>query len=258
MCPLGSANGQHACAWCPRLPAFDSIITTGASRAGPSSPGARKAGPSRSPKSQCAPVMAFSLLVLRFVVALQGGAAPYPSSPVLRHADDRRMPAASRRGGKGRAVPRPRIRRPRGGRRRARDVRARTARVRRCGGESVEGHGRWEVAHDGGRPDGRACDHLALLAAPPDAVTSPPDGRTPFGCEECLSRGAPWVRLRRCVTCGYVGCCDSSKGRHAFAHHVATGHPVVLSLAPDEDWAWCFRDEAFLVRAPGAPLDGSR
>ncbi|MET9602367.1 UBP-type zinc finger domain-containing protein [Streptomyces sp. NPDC006459] len=64
----------------------------------------------------------------------------------------------------------------------------------------------------------------------------------------CVARLA-LVRLRRCVTCGYVGCCDSSRGMHAHGHHVLSGHPVALSLASDEDWAWCFTDEVFLVRS---------
>ncbi|MET7760021.1 UBP-type zinc finger domain-containing protein [Streptomyces sp. NPDC005389] len=75
-------------------------------------------------------------------------------------------------------------------------------------------------------------------------------------CAECRASGGSWRRLRWCATCGHVGCCDSSPGRHAYEHHEATGHPVVLSLAADEDWAWCFEDEVFLVletvpREPG-------
>ena len=41
--------------------------------------------------------------------------------------------------------------------------------------------------------------------------------RTPQGCEECLRIGSPWVHLRLCLTCGHVGCCDSSPNRHARA-----------------------------------------
>ncbi|MFF2571405.1 UBP-type zinc finger domain-containing protein [Streptomyces sp. NPDC058084] len=68
-------------------------------------------------------------------------------------------------------------------------------------------------------------------------------------CEECLALGHEWVRLRWCMTCGNVGCCDSSRGRHAHEHHVRTGHPIALSLSPDESWAWCYADEVFLVEA---------
>ncbi|MFE0641050.1 UBP-type zinc finger domain-containing protein [Streptomyces sp. NPDC058877] len=65
----------------------------------------------------------------------------------------------------------------------------------------------------------------------------------------CAAKGWTWRRLRWCATCGNVGCCDSSRGAHAHAHHLATGHPVAVSLAADEEWAWCFEDELFLVPA---------
>src|ERR1044072_488253 len=66
------------------------------------------------------------------------------------------------------------------------------------------------------------------------------------GCEECLKIGSPWVHLRLCLTCGHVGCCDSSPNRHATKHYHATGHPIVRSVQPGEDWAWCYADEVFL------------
>jgi uncharacterized UBP type Zn finger protein len=66
------------------------------------------------------------------------------------------------------------------------------------------------------------------------------------GCEECLKTGDRWVHLRICMTCGHVGCCDSSRNRHATRHHQATGHPVVRSLEPGERWGWCYADEAWL------------
>lgn len=62
------------------------------------------------------------------------------------------------------------------------------------------------------------------------------------GCEECLRLGDTWVHLRVCLTCGQVGCCDSSKNRHATKHAQATGHPVVRSLEPGERWVWCYVD----------------
>lgn len=101
----------------------------------------------------------------------------------------------------------------------------------------------WRVAPDGGRPTGRACVHAEAVALP--------TGEEPRACRECVERGWDWVRLRWCASCGHVGCCDSSRGGHAYAHHAATEHPVVVSLARDEDWAWCFPDEVFLVRATG-------
>lgn len=66
------------------------------------------------------------------------------------------------------------------------------------------------------------------------------------GCEECLRLGDDWVHLRLCMTCGHVGCCDESKNRHATGHHDATGHPIVRSLEPGEDWAWCYEDQTML------------
>jgi uncharacterized UBP type Zn finger protein len=70
--------------------------------------------------------------------------------------------------------------------------------------------------------------------------------RTPEGCEECLRTGDSWVHLRLCLTCGHVGCCDSSRNRHATRHFHATGHPIVQSFEPNEDWSWCYIDEVVL------------
>jgi uncharacterized UBP type Zn finger protein len=63
------------------------------------------------------------------------------------------------------------------------------------------------------------------------------------GCEECLRTGGHWVHLRRCTACGHVGCCDSSPGRHATAHNAATGHPLIQSFEPGEDWIYCYVDD---------------
>ena len=67
--------------------------------------------------------------------------------------------------------------------------------------------------------------------------------RTPEGCEECLKSGSFWVHLRLCLSCGHVGCCDSSPGKHATKHYHATDHPIMQSIEPGEDWMWCFIDE---------------
>jgi hypothetical protein len=68
------------------------------------------------------------------------------------------------------------------------------------------------------------------------------------GCEECLRIGSTWVHLRVCRSCGLVACCDSSPNQHASKHAAATGHPIVSSLEPGEDWSWCYVDEvAFVV-----------
>lgn len=67
--------------------------------------------------------------------------------------------------------------------------------------------------------------------------------KTPAGCEECLMIGDTWVHLRLCLTCGHVGCCDSSKNKHATKHFHETKHPVIKSFEPGESWKWCYIDE---------------
>lgn len=74
------------------------------------------------------------------------------------------------------------------------------------------------------------------------------------GCEECLAMGDPWVHLRECLTCGHVGCCNSSKNKHATKHFLQTQHPLILSVEPGEKWAWCFVDELFFPE--GIPTVG--
>lgn len=66
--------------------------------------------------------------------------------------------------------------------------------------------------------------------------------RTPEGCEECLKTGDAWVHLRLCLECGHVGCCDSSKNKHATRHFHHTHHPVIQSFEPGETWGWCYVD----------------
>jgi hypothetical protein len=63
------------------------------------------------------------------------------------------------------------------------------------------------------------------------------------GCKECLEMGDTWVHLRECLICGHIGCCDNSKNRHATKHFHATGHPIIQSFEPGEDWRWCYVDE---------------
>ncbi len=66
------------------------------------------------------------------------------------------------------------------------------------------------------------------------------------GCEECLKTGGTWVHLRVCLTCGHVGCCDSSEGKHAHKHWEETGHPLIESGQPGEHWRWCYIDDDFV------------
>jgi uncharacterized UBP type Zn finger protein len=93
-----------------------------------------------------------------------------------------------------------------------------------------------------------ACGHLEGVATHRVAVK--PSAR---GCEDCLRSGDDWVHLRLCLSCGHVGCCDSSPNRHATAHFHATKHPVIKSYEPGEEWAWCYVDEAMLDEIPAFP-----
>jgi hypothetical protein len=43
-----------------------------------------------------------------------------------------------------------------------------------------------------------------------------------------------------------VGCCDSSKNKHATKHFRATSHPIIQSFQPGENWRWCYVDEIML------------
>ena len=83
------------------------------------------------------------------------------------------------------------------------------------------------------------CAHLqaleTILPTPPEHV-----------CPECVALGDRWVHLRVCQTCGHVGCCDSSKNKHATRHFHATDHAIVKSFEPGEDWAWCYADKTLL------------
>jgi monovalent cation/hydrogen antiporter len=82
----------------------------------------------------------------------------------------------------------------------------------------------------------RACTHPAdMTAFAPDALTCP-------GCE---AKDGEWAKLRMCLSCGSVGCCDSSALQHARAHFDATGHPVMRSIEPGEAWTWCYVDQAY-------------
>ena len=89
-----------------------------------------------------------------------------------------------------------------------------------------------------------ACSHLdqVKLLAPEHDVT---------GCPQCMAMGDSWVHLRMCQTCGQIGCCDSSPNRHATAHYEESGHPIVRSVEPGDDWSWCYEDE-LMLQLPGA------
>jgi hypothetical protein len=73
------------------------------------------------------------------------------------------------------------------------------------------------------------------------------------GCVECESVSGWWLHLRRCAECGHIGCCDSSPGKHATAHYAETGHPIIASYEPGEEWFWDYRTGAFSEQVVLAP-----
>lgn len=87
------------------------------------------------------------------------------------------------------------------------------------------------------------CTHLDQIDL--DVVPSSTEG-----CTECLKTGDHWVHLRECMTCGLVGCCDDSPNQHASKHAHASGHPIIKSREPGEDWLWCYVDEVVFTLAP--------
>nr|WP_269449793.1 Na+/H+ antiporter [Auraticoccus cholistanensis] len=91
-----------------------------------------------------------------------------------------------------------------------------------------------EVAHTALRD---SCEHLSAAEGRPDPE---PSGET---CLDCVREGTTPVHLRICLGCGNVGCCDSSPGRHATAHHERSGHPVMRSFESGESWRWCYVDD---------------
>jgi uncharacterized UBP type Zn finger protein len=80
------------------------------------------------------------------------------------------------------------------------------------------------------------CEHLDEIV-----VTDLPEQIA--GCEECLKIGGRWVHLRMCMSCGKIGCCDSSPNRHASRHAREDAHPILRSAEPGEEWCWCAVDE---------------
>ena len=69
-------------------------------------------------------------------------------------------------------------------------------------------------------------------------------------CSACMEIGGSWVHLRQCLTCGWTSCCDKSPNRHATAHFRETGHPMIRSVQPGEDWRWCYADDRLYFPGP--------
>jgi uncharacterized UBP type Zn finger protein len=101
------------------------------------------------------------------------------------------------------------------------------------------------------------CTHLdqVVITELPESVD---------GCQDCLATGDKWLHLRICLSCGHVGCCDSSPNRHATKHAHEDSHPIIHSLQPGEDWCWCYEDEVGFIlpnvsgetSIPPSPLGG--
>ncbi len=92
----------------------------------------------------------------------------------------------------------------------------------------------------------KSCEHLTEGAAPE------PKSK---GCEKCFLSGQSWVELRICRTCGHVGCCDSTPGRHATAHYQETEHPTMQSFEPGDDWGYCYEHKKGIGPFPAATTD---
>jgi uncharacterized UBP type Zn finger protein len=82
------------------------------------------------------------------------------------------------------------------------------------------------------------CTHFEDLPPEPS-----PSASYAKGCKECIAMGDTWVHLRECLDCGHVGCCDSSKNKHATRHFHTSKHPVMRSVEPGENWGYCYVDE---------------
>ncbi len=83
-----------------------------------------------------------------------------------------------------------------------------------------------------------ACAHITALTSVLRAKK--------LECEECVKTGSRWVHLRTCQTCGGTRCCDSSPNKHASKHARSSGHPVVCSAEPGENWLYCYPDDNFV------------
>ncbi|MGH9103036.1 MAG: UBP-type zinc finger domain-containing protein [Acidimicrobiales bacterium] len=93
-----------------------------------------------------------------------------------------------------------------------------------------------------------------------DAAIDPAVPPSGLGCVECTAAGGWWFHLRRCAACGHVGCCDSSPSQHASKHVRSSGHPIIRSFEPGEDWFWDYATEQFydgpaLKKPEHHPLD---
>ena len=87
------------------------------------------------------------------------------------------------------------------------------------------------------------CEHLTEGEVPQ------PNSNT---CDDCTKAAQTPVQLRICRTCGHVGCCDSSPGKHSTAHFNESNHPTMQSFEPGDDWGWCYVGKQQLGPLPAA------
>src|ERR1700723_1391042 len=73
-------------------------------------------------------------------------------------------------------------------------------------------------------------------------LDSKPSGN---GCVECLASSRGWrLHLRRCAEGGHIGGCDRSPSPHASRHAAATGHSIIASFEPGEDWFYDYETQS--------------
>ncbi|MDX1437889.1 MAG: UBP-type zinc finger domain-containing protein [Anaerolineales bacterium] len=84
----------------------------------------------------------------------------------------------------------------------------------------------------------KACSHLDMI----QNVAQSTDV-----CQDCVDLGDTWPDLRMCMTCGYIGCCEEAKNQHALKHFKETGHPLIRGLGRNQDFMWCYVDNAVMV-----------
>jgi uncharacterized UBP type Zn finger protein len=83
--------------------------------------------------------------------------------------------------------------------------------------------------------------HIARDACPHFDASRPPAASSARACADCgLEKN-----LRLCLTCGYVGCCESESA-HDTAHYRKTGHPLITPHEASADWLWCYACKAYL------------
>lgn len=79
-----------------------------------------------------------------------------------------------------------------------------------------------------------------------DQAIDPTVAPSGTGCVECDADDGWWLHLRRCAECGHIGCCDNSPQQHATKHARGSGHPVIASFEPGENWFYDYRTDDYV------------